>query len=117
LCSNQSTIVRDYISIVDTDGIAPFETTVTTLNGTPMLADCSYTVRLSLPLTSADPTVTITLQAMSGANVVPIPSRLIIRSTGAAGKSRQQTRVTSPSRPPLSGLYDFVLFSEQEVVK
>jgi len=116
-CNDQRTVIRDYISIVDADGVGPFQTTITSLDGTSLLADCSYTFRLSLPLTSVQQTVMITLRAMSGEASVPIPSRLVVYSVGIAGNAQQQVRVTSPVRPPLSGLYDFVLFSQEEVIK
>jgi len=53
----------------------------------------------------------------AGGNQLPIPSRLIITSVGEFGDSQQRIQVRTPTRPPLSGLYDFVLFSEEEVVK
>jgi len=50
-------------------------------------------------------------------NKLDIPSRLIIDSEAQFGRSSQTVRVRTPIRPPISGLYDFVLFSEEQIVK
>lgn len=85
--------------------------------------NCSYVLRLSNILNGAEPgqfSVSIYDKAI---NVDPttdqleIPSRLVIDSQATVGRSQQSVRIKTPIRPPLSGLYDFVLFSEQEVVK
>ena len=54
---------------------------------------------------------------VQGGVQLPIPSRLLVSSVGNFGDSEQHIIVQTPTRPPLSGLYDFVLFSEEEVVK
>ena len=53
---------------------------------------------------------------------VPIPGRVSIKSLGeypdgSARASRQAILVTMPQRSPLSGLYDYVIYSEEEIVK
>jgi len=53
---------------------------------------------------------------------VPVPARISLTSAGrypAYGKepAEQRISVTMPQRSPLSGLYDFVLYSEESIVK
>ncbi|MDD2807465.1 MAG: hypothetical protein PHW95_03030 [Patescibacteria group bacterium] len=85
--------------------------------------NCSYVLRLSNVLDGAEPgqfTVSIYNKAIDvdpTTDKLEIPSRLVIDSQATVGRSQQSVRIKSPIRPPLSGLYDFVLFSEQEVVK
>ena len=85
---------------------------------------CSYVLRLSnILLPQAQPGVFILSLYKKGDNIdplidfLPIPSRLIIDSAATFGKSYQKIRVSTPVRPPLSGLYDFVIFSEETIVK
>lgn len=85
--------------------------------------NCSYVLRLGnilLPQAQAGQfTITIHSSATGDPRVnrFDIPSRLIIDSQADFGRSRQKVRVKTPIRPPLSGLYDFVIFSEEEIVK
>lgn len=46
-----------------------------------------------------------------------VPSRVVITSTGAFGGSVQALKATMQRLPPLSGLFDYVLFSQDEIVK
>jgi hypothetical protein len=46
-----------------------------------------------------------------------LPSRVVINSTGDYLGSRQALRISTLARPPLSGLFDFVIFSECSLVK
>ena len=48
---------------------------------------------------------------------VAIPARIVLNSTGKYSTVRQAIRVTMPRRSPMSGLYDYVLFSECSLVK
>jgi len=82
-------------------------------------ADCSYILRLINPLNiGQDDNFTVNIFSDSeGGNKIDIPSRLIIESTGVYGSASQRVTVRTPIRPPIAGLYDFVLFSEQEIVK
>lgn len=48
---------------------------------------------------------------------VSIPSRLVIRSTGESASTRQVLQAMLPWRIPPSGLYDYVLFSEEGIDK
>jgi hypothetical protein len=92
------------------------------LSGQTILRDCAYTFRLQNN-DQADARVEISVyqrQNQQGQIVLApldIPSRLIIDSTAIFGDSFQRLKVKTPMRPPLSGLYDFVLFSEEKVVK
>ena len=52
----------------------------------------------------------------------PLPARVQIKAVGkypsnSSAPSRQAILVTMPEKPPLSGLYDYVLYSEEEVKK
>lgn len=95
---------------------------VSGLDNQNLLTDCSYTFRLSYPLDnfydSSKMTINVYNRATDGTlTALPIPSRLIIDSKAQFGNSLQKIRVRAPMRPPLSGLYDFVLFSEEQIVK
>ena len=53
---------------------------------------------------------------------VPIPGRVLIKGlgeypVGSARASRQAIQVTMPQKSPLSGFFDYVLYSEEEVKK
>jgi hypothetical protein len=48
---------------------------------------------------------------------IEIPARIVLNSTGEYSIARQAIRVTMPRRSPMSGLYDYVLFSECSLVK
>ncbi|MFZ5363977.1 MAG: hypothetical protein ACOZAG_00625 [Patescibacteria group bacterium] len=48
---------------------------------------------------------------------IEIPARIVLNSTGKYSLARQAIRVTMPRRSPMSGLYDYVLFSECSLVK
>jgi len=88
------------------------------LDGKNILGSCSYIFRLRYPLNNSEPTDLITLKVYNDSGeLVDIPSRLIIASAASFGNSQQTVTVRTPIRPPLSGLYDFVLFSEKEIVK
>lgn len=50
-------------------------------------------------------------------NQTYIAGQLIINSLGRFKDSQQIISIAMPVRSPLSGLYDYVLFSEQEIVK
>jgi hypothetical protein len=84
---------------------------------------CSYILRISnILFPNVEPgQFTISIHSSASGdpegNRLDIPSRLIIDSEATFGRSSQSVRVRTPIRPPLSGLYDFVLFSEEEIVK
>jgi len=48
---------------------------------------------------------------------VQIPGRIKVDSTGTYSNARQTITATLPRRAPLSGLFDFVIFSECSLVK
>lgn len=85
---------------------------------------CSYILRVSntiLPKATAGQfDLSIFSKAVDVdpiADKIDIPSRLIINAQADYGSSHQELKVRTPIRPPLSGLYDFVIFSEEEIVK
>jgi hypothetical protein len=47
----------------------------------------------------------------------PLPSHITLNARGSYGKSRQAISATTPRFNQLSGIFDFVLFSEQQVTK
>ncbi|MFH1207283.1 MAG: pilus assembly PilX N-terminal domain-containing protein [Patescibacteria group bacterium] len=53
----------------------------------------------------------------SGTEVTVLPSQVIIKSVGKRNTFKQALTATVPWRLPLSGLYDYVLFSEGELSK
>jgi hypothetical protein len=48
---------------------------------------------------------------------VQIPARVVLNSIGNFSNLRQAIKMTMPRRSPMSGLYDYVLFSECSLVK
>lgn len=89
----------------------------------PINPNCSYVLRLTNNLSNQQKagvfTISIHDDTSGDPNVsrILIPSRLVIQSEARFGSSLQRVQVRTPIRPPLSGLYDFVLFSEQEIQK
>ncbi|MDX9892822.1 MAG: hypothetical protein RB292_00205 [Patescibacteria group bacterium] len=86
--------------------------------------DCFYTLRISNAKFPSAQGGQFTISIFSKSQDVDplvdrlaIPSRLIINSQATFGQSLQRLTVRTPMRPPVSGLYDFVLFSEVEIVK
>ena len=81
---------------------------------------CSYVLRLSNNWFGAQ-ALSFNLRVytdISGPwDQISIPSRLVIDSQANYGNSQQKIRVRTPMRPPLSGLYDFVIFSEEKIIK
>jgi hypothetical protein len=53
----------------------------------------------------------------SGGAALDVPGRVRIESSGKFGKVQQVLTVTMPRQTPLSGLYDYVIFSECSLVK
>lgn len=52
-----------------------------------------------------------------GGSVVPLPQKLNIKSTGWFGQSQQALTASLPWKAPASGLLNFVLFSQEDIVK
>lgn len=93
---------------------------VSGLAGADLNASCLYILRLSNPLTQPVGLFTVSLHSdapATDANRIDIPSRLVIDASADFGQSFQTVKVRTPVRPPLSGLYDFVLFSDTEIIK
>lgn len=61
----------------------------------------------------------VTAWANNDANApqVQIPARIILNSIGNFSNLRQAIKMTMPRKSPMSGLYDYVLFSECSLVK
>lgn len=53
----------------------------------------------------------------AGGSREEIPAKINLTSTGAFAVSKQAVKMTMPRRSPMSGLYDFVLFTECSLVK
>ncbi len=49
--------------------------------------------------------------------LVQIPNRVTINSTGSFGRTLQNIEVAVPTKSPISSLYDYVIFSEESLVK
>ncbi|MFA6410935.1 MAG: hypothetical protein WCW26_05185, partial [Candidatus Buchananbacteria bacterium] len=107
-CTNQPPVFKDY---VQTPAL------VANLDGKDVLSECSYSFRLTYPLNSITQSSVVTLKVFDPTDLpLDIPSRLVIDSQATFGNSLQKIKVRTPMRPPLSGLYDFVLFSEQPII-
>jgi len=53
----------------------------------------------------------------SEGNMAKIPNRIVIKSIGSFEKTKQAIKVIVPRKSPLSGLYDYILFSEKSLIK
>ncbi len=109
-----STVSQGYISG------ANYSATITGLPSMNISSDCAYVVRFSKSLGATEDIYTLSLYNEEDPNIgeqVAIPSRLLVESEGTYRNATQRVKVRTPIRPPLSGLYDFVLFSEEEIVK
>ncbi|OGY49974.1 MAG: hypothetical protein A3J59_00965 [Candidatus Buchananbacteria bacterium RIFCSPHIGHO2_02_FULL_56_16] len=113
-------VANGFITGVRNDQLGLAAAAVSGLAGADLNASCLYILRLSNPLTQPAGLFTISLHSDSPAsedNRVDIPSRLLITVTADFGQSFQTVKVRTPVRPPISGLYDFVLFSDTEIIK
>ncbi|MFA5021904.1 MAG: hypothetical protein WC508_02410 [Patescibacteria group bacterium] len=112
-CLNQPPVFKQAID--------SYPNSIATLDGRDIFTDCAYSFRLTYPVVSANDSNVATVVTLkvydSVGSQIDIPSRLIIDSQATFGNSFQKIRVRTPMRPPLSGLYDFVLFSEQPIIK
>lgn len=121
-CSTQLPILKDFIH-PDT-GVNPPEAVIESFDGANILTTCSYTFKLNYPinnnsdLESTAITINLFNANTDGTSISQnIPSRLIIKSSATFGNSYQAVTVRTPVRPPVSGLYDFVLFSGGDISK
>lgn len=114
-CISQPPVVKDFISL-DISGIP---TAIDGIKGVSILEECSYSLRLDylVDTNSENPEVVIVTVADGTGNQIPIPGRIIIDAEAEFGDSSQRVRVRTPIRPPVSGLLDFVVFSEERIIK
>ncbi len=95
-------------------------TIISAFDGQNIHKECSYSFRINYPFGSNEPlyaVIKVFDVDQSPSLQLDIPSRLVIKSSAVFGRSFQSVIVRTPMRPPLSGLYDFVLFSEHEIIK
>ncbi len=81
-------------------------------------ADNSYRIRIKALYGKID---AITVTAWSGddgnGDQEDILSRAVITGTGTFHHSKQAVKVSLPRHTPLSGIYDYILFSEESLIK
>ncbi len=53
----------------------------------------------------------------TGTQVTDLPSNIVVKAIGTRGNFKQALTAIVPWKVPLSGLYDYVLFSEGEIIK
>lgn len=114
-CSDSSVppVIKDFI-------IPPVS--IIGLGGKDIISECSYIFKINY-LSNNDGSqdaTDITIKVFDSGSPraqLDIPSRLIIDTDAIFGDSFQVIRVKTPIRPPLSGLYDFVIFSEASLEK
>ncbi len=80
----------------------------------PGTASRLYKLRLRA---EEQPVDDVLITAYSGNTPVDIPGRVRIDADGSFGGTQQHLTVRLPRRTPLSGLYDFAVFSECSLVK
>lgn len=111
---SQEPVIKGFVSLSGND---PAQ--IGGFAGKSILEECSYIFRLNYPAFN-DGTINsteLTIRVYNQSDQVDIPSRLIIDTEATFGDSFQTISVRTPIRPPLSGLYDFVLFSEEALIK
>ncbi len=59
----------------------------------------------------------VVITAYAGAVEADMPGRVSINAQGSYGTTQQKMNVSVPRNAPLSGIYDFVIFSECSLVK
>jgi hypothetical protein len=81
-------------------------------------SDLAYRVRLRAKVCDiADLAITAYQNDNAGGAVVPIPSRVAVESTGTFGTARQSVELRLPRLQPLSGVFDYVVFSQCSLLK
>lgn len=73
-----------------------------------------YRLRLSAKNAALE---NVQVKAYAGGLLADMPGRVKIDSQGTFAGVRQRLTVTLPRQPPLSGIFDFVVFSECSLVK
>ncbi len=77
-----------------------------------------YRVRIkALYADISNMTITAYSALNASGSTVDIPARINMLATGSFGRSKQSLRVTMPQRSPLSGLFGYVIFSEEDLIK
>lgn len=61
--------------------------------------------------------VDLTIKAFEAAAQKNIPGEIAIKSIGEYGTAAQSLKTVFPQRSPVFGLYDFIIFSEESLVK
>lgn len=99
-------------------------TALTFLKVTPNVIDNDFTAsrayRVRLRAKTCDVSnlaITAYSADNAGGSQVPIPSRLSVQSTGTYGTARQAMELRLPRLQPLSGAFDFVIFSQCSLLK
>ncbi|WKZ29388.1 MAG: hypothetical protein QY323_01510 [Patescibacteria group bacterium] len=99
-------------------------TALTFLKATPNVIDNDFTsnraYRVRLRAKTCDVSnlaITAYSADNAGGSQVPIPSRLSVQSTGTFGTARQAMELRLPRLQPLSGAFDFVIFSQCSLLK
>lgn len=64
-----------------------------------------------------DMTVTAFSELDGAGSRVPLPAQITLFSTGSFSRTKQALRATMPQRSPLSNVFDYVIFSEESLVK
>ncbi|MBI3956433.1 MAG: hypothetical protein HY340_00380 [Candidatus Kerfeldbacteria bacterium] len=55
--------------------------------------------------------------AAVGGSRIELPNRVVVRSTGKFARSQQSLTASVPWRAPISGLFGFVVFSDEDLIK
>lgn len=115
ICLSQPPVLKAFI---DTTPVRSFDG----LAGYDLESACSYILKINYVQKDDGnfESTPITIKVFNTPpldNQLPIPSRLIIDTNAIFGDSFQAITVRTPIRPPLSGLYDFVIFSEEDLEK
>lgn len=106
-CESIPNSTTPYLNSIDGVNMNPNKQYRVTLKALPTdLNACSVQNLVVTPY--ADP---------NGGNAVPIPARIIMKSTGSFLKATQAVSASVPWRAPASNLLNFVVFSEESVSK
>ena len=113
--------VGGFAPIVAFHGDSP---ALTFLRATPRVVDNDFTSGKAYRVRLRAKTCDISNLAVSaysadnaGGSQVPIPSQIAVESTGTYGTARQAMELKLPRLQPLSGAFDFVIFSQCSLLK
>jgi hypothetical protein len=98
--------------------LGAIDVTCTVENLTAEIHDDNWTNHDDCGLAGDNPCFTeLQLADYHDEHTKPLPAHITLTSTGSFGRTQQALTATVPWRAPVSGLLNFVLFSDQDILK